>query len=49
MYVRPSQVTTSVIMRVLAQALPGRASAGQRSGSLERRPPSAIRPLVFAI
>src|SRR2546429_5450489 len=27
MYVRPSQVTTSVIMRVLAQALPGRVPA----------------------
>ena len=27
MYVRPSQVTTSVVMRVLAQALPGRVPA----------------------
>jgi N-methylhydantoinase B len=52
MYVRPSQVTTSVIMRVLAQALPGRVPApgSAAGGSLSSRgPPSHNGPLVFAV
>ena len=45
MYVRPSQVTTSVIMRVLAQALPGRvpapgSAAGGSLSSAGRHPDS---------
>jgi N-methylhydantoinase B len=45
MYVRPSQVTTSVIMRVLAQALPGRvpapgSAAGGSLSSAGRHPQS---------
>jgi N-methylhydantoinase B len=45
MYVRPSQVTTSVIMRVLAQALPGRvpapgSAAGGSLSSAGRHPKS---------
>ena len=45
MYVRPSQVTTSVIMRLLAQALPGRApapgsAAGGSLSSAGRQPGS---------
>src|SRR5437588_9244545 len=45
MYVRPSQVTTSVIMRVLAQALPGRvpapgSAAGGSLSSAGRHPRS---------
>jgi N-methylhydantoinase B len=45
MYVRPSQVTTSVIMRVLAQALPGRvpapgSAAGGSLSSAGRHPAS---------
>ena len=45
MYVRPSQVTTSVVMRALAQARAGpRAGAGQRGRRLavERGPPSHV-------
>ena len=44
MYVRPSQVTTSVLLRVLARALPGRVPApGQRGGGIavERGTPPA--------
>jgi N-methylhydantoinase B len=45
MYVRPSQITTSVVMRVLAQALPGRvpapgSAAGGSLSSSGRRPGS---------
>ena len=45
MYVRPSQVTTSVIMRVLAQAVPGRvpapgSAAGGSLSSAGRHPKS---------
>ena len=45
MYVRPSQVTTAVIMRVLAQALPGRvpapgSAAGGSLSSAGRHPKS---------
>ena len=52
MYVRPSQITTSVVMRVLAQAVPGRvpapgSAAGGSLSSAGRHP--KIRPLVFAI
>ena len=46
MYVRPSQITTSVVMRALAQARARpRAGAGQRGRRLavERRPPSRNR------
>ena len=52
MYVRPSQITTSVVMRVLAQALAGaRAGAGKRRRwlTVELGPPSRIGPLVLAI
>ena len=52
MYVRPSQVTSSVVIRALARAMPGpRAGARQRRGriAVELRPASRERPLVLAI
>ena len=52
MYVRPSQVTTSVILRVLARALPGRVPApGSAAGEflVECGSRSEIGPLVFPI
>ena len=52
MYVRPSQVTTSVVMRTLAHAVPGRvpapgSAAGGSISSAGRHP--QFRALVFAI
>ena len=51
MYVRPSQVTTSVLLRVLARAAWARAGARERGGGIavERGTPPRIGPLVFAI
>ena len=44
MYVRPSQMTTSVVMRALAKAVPGRVpGAGQRAPAARSRVPGAIR------
>ena len=51
MYVRPSQMTTSVVVRALARAVPAACPRRQRGGRLivECRHQSAHRALVFAI